>query len=109
MTAIQSSAADIISAVDEVVAITGREKEKVIQILQEVQKKLNYLPSEALKHICKVTEITPGQISGVSTFYSQFRHLPVGKHTVKICSGTACHVKGAPLISDAFKRVLKID
>ena len=105
----QTSVADIYSAVDEVIAITGGEKEKVIEILQEVQKRLNYLPSEALKHICKVTDITPGQISGVSTFYSQFRHMPVGKHTVKICSGTACHVKGAPLISDAFKRVLHID
>jgi NADH-quinone oxidoreductase subunit F len=100
---------DIISTVDEVVAFTGREPEKVILILQEVQKRLNYLPSEALKHICNVTDITPGQISGVSTFYSQFRHIPAGKHTIKICAGTACHVKGAPLISDAFKRVLKID
>jgi NADH-quinone oxidoreductase subunit F len=99
---------DIVSVVDEVVKLTGTEKEKVILILQEVQKRLNYLPSEALKHICRVTEITPGQISGVSTFYSQFRHLPVGKHTIKICAGTACHVKGAPLISDAFKRVLEI-
>jgi NADH:ubiquinone oxidoreductase subunit F (NADH-binding)/NADH:ubiquinone oxidoreductase subunit E len=104
-----TSVTEINSVVDEVVAITGREKEKVIEILQEVQKRLNYLPSEALKHICNVTDITPGQISGVSTFYSQFRHLPVGKHTVKICSGTACHVKGAPLISDAFKRILHID
>jgi NADH-quinone oxidoreductase subunit F len=105
----QTSVQNIISVVDEVVAITGREPDKVILILQEVQKRLNYLPSEALKQICKVTEITPGQISGVSTFYSQFRHIPSGKHTIKICSGTACHVKGAPLISDAFKRVLKID
>jgi len=104
-----TSVDEIYSAVDEVIANTGREKEKVIEILQDIQKKLNYLPSEALKYICKVTDITPGQISGVSTFYSQFRHLPVGKHTVKICSGTACHVKGAPLISDAFKRVLHID
>jgi len=104
-----SPAEDITSVVDEVVLFTGRESDKVIQILQEVQKRLNYLPSEALKYICKVTDITAGQISGVSTFYSQFRHLPAGKHTVKICSGTACHVKGAPLISDAFKRVLKID
>ena len=78
-------------------------------ILQEVQKRLNYLPSEALKHICKVTDITPGQISGVSTFYSQFRHMPSGKYTIKICTGTACHVKGAGLISDSFKRVLRID
>jgi len=100
---------DITSVVDEVVELTGRDPEKVILILQEVQKRLNWLPSEALKHICKVTDITPEQISGVSTFYSQFRHLPVGKHTIKICAGTACHVKGSPLISEAFKRVLKID
>jgi NADH-quinone oxidoreductase subunit F len=100
---------DITSVVDEVVELTGRDTEKVILILQEVQKRLNWLPSEALKYICKVTDITPEQISGVSTFYSQFRHLPVGKHTIKICAGTACHVKGSPLISEAFKRALKID
>ena len=99
----QTSVEDIYLVVDEVVSFTGREPEKVILILQEVQKRLNYLPSEALKHICKVTDITPGQISGVSTFYSQFRHIPAGRHTIKICAGTACHVKGAPLISDAFQ------
>lgn len=105
----QTSVIDITNVVDEVVELTGKEPDKVILILQEVQKRINWLPSEALRHICKITDITPEQISGVSTFYSQFRHLPVGKHTIKICSGTACHVKGSPLISDAFKRVLKID
>jgi NADH-quinone oxidoreductase subunit F len=100
---------EIYSVVEEVIAYTGPEKERVILILQEVQKRLNYLPSEALKHICRLTEITPGQLSGVSTFYSQFRHLPVGKHTIKICAGTACHVKGSQLISEAFQRELKID
>jgi NADH:ubiquinone oxidoreductase 24 kD subunit len=105
----ETSKVNIPSVVDEVVKFTGRESDKVILILQEVQKKLNWLPSEALKYICETTDITPGQISGVSTFYSQFRHLPVGTHTIKICAGTACHVKGSPLISDAFKRVLKID
>ena len=99
----------VTSAVDMVIEQTGREKDKVILVLQKVQDKLGYLPSEALKHICSVTEITPGQISGVSTFYSQFRHIPSGKHIIKICSGTACHVKGAPLISEAFKRELKIN
>ncbi len=102
-------AVDINAVVDEILLRTGREKEKLILILQEVQKKLNYLPSDALKHICRVTEITPGQISGVSTFYSQFRHIPAGKHTIKICSGTACHVKGSQLVTDAFKRTLKLD
>lgn len=98
----------IISVVEEVVALTGRGKEKVIPILQEVQKRLTYLPSEALRHICEISDITPGQVSGVSTFYSQFHHLPTGKHIVKICSGTACHVKGSQLISDSFRRVLNI-
>ncbi len=99
----------IIAAVDEVVSLHGREKDKVILILQEVQKRINYLPSEALKRICEVTDITPGQISGVSTFYSQFRHLPAGKHIIKICAGTACHVKGSQLISESFRRVLSIN
>jgi NADH-quinone oxidoreductase subunit F len=102
------TADEITSVVESVVMETGTEKGKVILILQEVQKRLNYLPSEALKHICRITEITPGQISGVSTFYSQFRHIPSGRHTVKICAGTACHVKGSQLISEAFKRDLKI-
>lgn len=102
------SVEEIISVVDAVVRETGTGEDKVIQVLQEVQKRLNYLPSEALKYICSVTDITHGQISGVSTFYSQFRHIPSGKHTIKICSGTACHVKGSELIADAFKRDLKI-
>jgi NADH-quinone oxidoreductase subunit F len=102
------SSEEITSVVDEVLKMTGRDREKVILILQEVQKKLNWLSSDALKYICEVTDITLEQISGVSTFYSQFRHLPVGKHTIKICAGTACHVKGSPLILEAFKRVLKI-
>jgi NADH-quinone oxidoreductase subunit F len=102
------SVEEITSAVDAVVKETGTGKDKVILILQEVQKKLNYLPSEAIKHICRVTDVTPGQISGVSTFYSQFRHIPSGQHTIKICAGTACHVKGSQLISEAFKRDLKI-
>jgi NADH-quinone oxidoreductase subunit F len=99
---------EIASEVDAVVCETGTGKEKVILILQEVQKRLNYIPSEALRHICRITEITPGQISGVSTFFSQFRHIPSGLHTIKICAGTACHVKGSQLISEAFKRDLQI-
>lgn len=99
---------EILSVVDSIVAETGREKEKVIPILQELQKRMNYIPSEAIRHLCSITEITPEQISGVSTFYSQFRHIPAGKHTVRICQGTACHVKGANLVTDAFRRELKL-
>jgi len=100
--------AEITRVVESVVERIGREKNKVIPILQAVQDELNWIPSDALRHISKITEITPGQISGVSTFYSQFRHIPAGDHTIKICKGTACHVKGAPLIIDAFRRELEI-
>ena len=99
---------DIASVVDEVILQTGRESDKVITILQEVQKRLNYLPSEALKQICLKSDITPGQLSGVATFYSQFRHIPAGRNIIKICTGTACHVKGSALIIDSFRRSLKI-
>jgi len=99
---------DIRKVVEEVVAETGTGREKVIPVLQAVQDRLNYIPSVAIRHICSISEITPGQISGVSTFYSQFRHIPAGEHTIKVCSGTACHVKGASLVSDAFRRELNI-
>lgn len=103
------SAEEIDSVVEKVVSVCGTEKDKVIPILQGVQDELKYLPSKALKHICEITDISQGQISGVSTFYSQFRHIPAGEHSIKICTGTACHVKGAGLVKDAFRRELSID
>ncbi len=87
---------------------TGTEREAVIPILQAIQKKYNYLPEEALREVCKKTTITPEQIMGVASFYSQFRLKPVGKHMIRVCVGTACHVKGASLIFDALHRELKL-
>ena len=58
--------------------------------------------------MCELTEISPASIVGVTTFYNQFRFRPAGKHIIKICVGTACHVKGAGLVYDAFKRYLDI-
>jgi NADH-quinone oxidoreductase subunit F len=86
----------------------GRGAESVIPILQRIQDHYNYLPEKILRYITETTEITPSQIIGVSTFYSQFRHRPVGQHIISVCHGTACHVKGAGLIQDALTRHLKI-
>ena len=61
-----------------------------------------------MQRVCETTEITSAAISGVSTFYDQFRHTPAGEHTIHVCVGTACHVKGAQGVYDAFKRHLKI-
>ncbi|UCE48665.1 MAG: NAD(P)H-dependent oxidoreductase subunit E [Phycisphaerales bacterium] len=94
--------------VDEAVERIGTGKEKVLQILQAVQGEFGYLPKEGLERVCELTEITPATIAGVSTFYNQFRHCPAGRHIVNVCVGTACHVKGAEQIYDAFRRHLKI-
>jgi NADH-quinone oxidoreductase subunit F len=87
---------------------TGTGKEAVIPILQAIQKVYNYLPEDALKMVCESTDITAAEIVGVASFYSQFRFQPAGKHLVKVCVGTACHVKGAGLVYDSIKRDLNI-
>jgi len=94
--------------VDQSVERIGTAKEKVLEILQAVQARFGYLPEEVLERICELTEITPAAIAGVSTFYNQFRHRPAGRHTISVCVGTACHVKGADQIYDAFLRHLGI-
>ncbi|MEI6516351.1 MAG: NAD(P)H-dependent oxidoreductase subunit E [bacterium] len=94
--------------VDEAVAEFGREASAVIPILQRLQQRYRYLPEPALRRVCELTEITPAAIAGVSTFYSQFRHKPAGRHIISICHGTACHVKGSELIQDALVRNLNI-
>jgi NADH-quinone oxidoreductase subunit F len=94
--------------VDETVGRLGRRTEAVIPILQAIQSHFRYLPREAMERVCQLTEITPATITGVSTFYTQFRHRPVGKHVISVCHGTACHVKGSELVQDALERHLGI-
>lgn len=91
------------------VARIGRRPEDLIPLLQAIQKRFNWLPPATLKHLCEVTDITPDSVTGVSTFYSQFRHYPVGKHIIKTCVGTACHVQGASILDESFRAFLKID
>jgi len=97
-----------ITEVDDIVASIGREPRHLIPILQAIQDKYNYLPEEALRRVCSTTDITPGSVAGVSTFYAQFRHRRAGRHMVKVCIGTACHVKGGETVFDTFKRHLGI-
>jgi len=92
--------------ISELITQTGTGREVVIPLLQAIQKKYNYLPEEVLREVCAKTDITPEQIIGVASFYSQFRMHPVGKHMIRVCVGTACHVKGASLVFDAFHREL---
>ena len=94
--------------VDRSVERIGRGGEKVIPILQAVQEHYRYLPAEALERICQISDITPAAVTGVSSFYSQFRHEPVGQYTIRVCHGTACHVKGAIQATEALRKHLGI-
>lgn len=95
--------------VDKIVAEKGRERKSLIPILQAIQKAYNYLPEEALKRVNELTDITPAEIIGVAGFYHQFRMKPAGRHMVKVCVGTACHVKGAVQVYDAFRRKFNLE
>ena len=95
--------------IDQIVARHGTRGDAVIPILQAIQAHYRYLPRESLQRVCDLTEITPATITGVATFYTQFRHRPVGRHIIKVCHGTACHVKGSGLVQDALERRLRID
>jgi NADH:ubiquinone oxidoreductase subunit F (NADH-binding)/NADH:ubiquinone oxidoreductase subunit E/NAD-dependent dihydropyrimidine dehydrogenase PreA subunit len=96
----------VLRIVEDIVARRGRTMDATIPILQDIQAEFNYLPEEALEHVCKVSDITPARIQGIATFYAQFRHEPAGRHIIRVCVGTACHVKGSGLVFDAFRREL---
>lgn len=95
--------------IDQIISRKGTAKNALIPILQAIQHEYNYLPEEALRYVCDKTDITPAQLVGVAGFYHQFRMEPAGEHIIKVCVGTACHVKGAGRVHDAFMRELKID
>ena len=98
-----------LSFVEELVGRLGRQRSRLIAMLQALQDHYGYLPPEALERLCELTEITPADVAGVATFYDQFRHRPMGRYIIRVCHGTACHIKGAGLVHDALYRHLGID
>ena len=80
----------------------------LIPLLQQIQQLYGYLPPQILFDLGKQTHIPISRIYGVATFYEQFYLQPHGRHTIKCCRGTACHVNGGPEISQTIRQVLKI-
>ncbi len=70
-------------------------KGNVIPLLQKTQEIFGYLPMDAMSEIARTTGKSPAEVYGVATFYAQFRFKPMGRHTIKVCHGTACHVQSA--------------
>jgi NADH-quinone oxidoreductase subunit E len=83
-------------------------KTNLIPILQMIQGKLNYLPPEAIKMVARYLEIPSSEVYGVATFYNQFKFNPPGKNPIKVCLGTACHVRAGDIILENFERKLGI-
>ena len=90
-----------LEALDRVISKYAAQKGALIPILQEAQEELGYLSEDTLRYIAVKTGRTLAQVYGVVTFYTQFRLEPIGKHLVRICHGTACHVGGAEDIDAA--------
>jgi len=86
----------------------GRKRGNLIPILQRVQGRLGYLPREAMLEIAEFLGIPDIDVYSVVTFYNQFRLTPSGRHSIRVCLGTACHMKGGYIILDAWKRRLSI-
>lgn len=83
-------------------------RETLIPILQTIQGEFGFLPEETLGLIAAHLGISAAKVYGVATFYNQFRLAPVGKHTVRVCRGTACHVRGSKVLLDHFAQELGV-
>ena len=87
----------------------SRKRGNLVPILQKVQGRLGYLPREAMLEVAQFLGIPAIDVYSVVTFYNQFRLNPPGKHSIRVCLGTACHMKGGYITLDAWKRRLGID
>jgi len=86
----------------------GNRRANLIPILQQIQGVFGYLPQQAMLEVARFLNIPEIDVYSVATFYNQFRLTPPGKHSIRVCMGTACHVKGGHITLAAWQRRLKI-
>lgn len=97
------------SKLDEIINSYECKKSNLIAILQKVQEVYKYLPEEAMIYIgTKIEGLSPATVYGVATFYAQFSLEPKGKYEIKVCDGTACHVRGSMPVLNAIKARLNL-
>ncbi len=98
----------VTAELDEVLDRYARDRTQVISILQDVQDRERYLPEAALTYVAQALEMPRSQIYSLATFYRAFSLEPRGEHTILVCTGTACHVRGAPRLVEELCRRLEI-
>ncbi len=94
--------------VRQILEENGKDKARLIPILQAVQEVYKYLPEDVLTFIASELDISPARVYGVATFFAHFTLQPKGKHIIKVCDGTACHVKKSTLLIDAIQSKLNL-
>ena len=85
------------------------DKGQLVSILQDIQDEYYYLPKEALEKVSQILDIPLSQVYSIATFFRAFSLTPRGRHLIKVCLGTACHVRGAPRVLEKMERDLGID
>jgi len=103
-----TKAMSVAAKTKQIVKKHGGDKSGMIAVLQDIQEAFNYLPKEALKTASKAMKVPFSRVYEAATFYTAFSLKPRGKNIVRICTGTACHVRGAAALQDKFERTLGI-
>ncbi len=104
----QELAQDADYQVNDILASYNGEKEELIPILQEVQQKFGYLPEASMKQIANFLDVPESSVFGVATFYAFFKLVPTGRNIVRVCRGTACHVRGGARILREVEKHLNV-
>lgn len=99
---------DIGEQLSEILSHYTGQRSELIPILQEAQERFRYLPEDVMKDIARFLRLSESTVFGVATFYAQFKFSPSGRIVVRVCRGTACHVRGAPRILDETEKRLGI-
>ena len=94
--------------VDKIIANYNNDKNALIQILLQIQKENRWLSEDILKRVSKKLDVPINQIYHIATFYKAFSLVPHGRHSLAVCLGTACHVRGAPRLLDKVSEVVGI-
>ncbi len=101
-------ATDMMETINKIIEDHDNNQSSIISILQGVQREYRYLPEEALNYLSEKMDISASKIYGIATFYENFSLQAKGKHIIKICDGTACHIRKSQPILDALRKELSL-
>ena len=99
---------EIVEEMGEILESADSGNTSLVTLLQQVQKRFGYLPRQAMIEVARAKGVSPAAVFGVASFYNQFRMIPPGKYPVKMCMGTACHIKGGSAILKVWETKLGI-